>query len=447
MQNFYEYLKTRFYLVEQHFNVSMMSVIKKKEFLVLIGFLITFFVWVIGYSFLNSINLFQTWNQLPRIIPIGDDLRAIIGSSRQFWNEGYDKDIPVILPMFHYLLYPLISLKHSDSYKIIISIIYISAMVLPITLLQFSKKKNRDYTLLFVFFIINLFSYGFQFEMERGQTNFIVTTLLVISIYIYKKFPQRIIIVILSFLIFSICVNLKLWPLIFVVCFIDFPFSAKKAARNSILLIVFILLPFYARSYDELIYFVHRLISYSEAPMIWMGNVSAFGFWGLVRASSEGNSIVHVQNATYASILIYLLLLFSHLYFVVKWEKSLTNGYTLLLLLIGAIIIPSTSHDYKLCLLAPFVGLFFHDYEIKVKNKINILFQYLFGLFISLSFFHTTYSIYIRGTWANQIENILIQNSFIAISILFISVYFIFVLNEKPLSLHDNSHSGLKESG
>jgi hypothetical protein len=413
-----------------------MSSLKNKEIIVFLGFFITFFAWVINYSFFHGNARFNNWVHLPVIVPIGEDLRAIIDSSRIFWIEGYDKDNPIIQPMYQYLFYPLISLKHSDSYKYIVTIIYISSVVLPITLLHFSIKKNREYMLIFVFFIVNMFSYGFQFEMERGQTNFIVITLLVISIYIYKSFPERIILVALSLLIFSICVNLKIWPLIFVVCFIDLPISIKKTSRNSILLILFILLPYLARSYDDNIYLIHRFIEFSQNPHIWMGNSSAFGFWGLIKQASEGDSIVHVQNAGYASILIYLLLLFSHLYFVFKWNISLTNGYTLLLLLIGTIIIPSVSHDYKLCLLAPFVGLFFHDYDIKVKNNINRLFQYLFCLFISLSFFHTTFSMYIRGSGGIEIIPIIMQNSFIAISILFISVYFIFILNERQSSIH-----------
>ena len=80
---------------------------------------------------------------------------------------------------------------------------------------------NRHHTripLLLTVFLSGLFSYGFHFELERGQFNLLTFTFCVCALYLFyhhKKLRY------LSYGLFCLAVQLKMYPAIFVVLFVE----------------------------------------------------------------------------------------------------------------------------------------------------------------------------------------------------------------------------------
>ena len=89
--------------------------------------------------------------------------------------------------------------------------------------------------------MISLFSYGILFELERGQYDLIAMFLCIAAIYLFHFHPR---LRIPAYLLFCIAVQLKIYPLIFIVALIDYsqPVSTHLKRWGALLLANFLLL-------------------------------------------------------------------------------------------------------------------------------------------------------------------------------------------------------------
>ena len=79
--------------------------------------------------------------------------------------------------------------------------------------------------------VTGLFSYGFQFELKQGQWNLIAFLFSVAAIYLFHQKPKY---RWAAYLLFSISVQLKLFPAIFVFTLIDDFTDWKNNAKRII---------------------------------------------------------------------------------------------------------------------------------------------------------------------------------------------------------------------
>jgi hypothetical protein len=196
-----------------------------------------------------------------------------------------------------------------------------------------------------------------QFELERGQDNIIAFTLVVLAIYLFhyqESFRH------LAYLLFSVSIHLKIYPAIFILMFIkDWHDWKGNLARFACLgtfnvALLFVLGP------SMFVDFFRAITNYTDIVWSRPYNMSIKSFvYALVHQEVMPLSSSFVlwlgQNLSLAELSFMVLFLLCLLAVVVKAyrnNKCLINYDLFLVCIIGAMIIPSVSIDYKLPLLA-----------------------------------------------------------------------------------------------
>jgi hypothetical protein len=328
---------------------------------VLAGFLITYLLFFICPVFLNSAHLMQYYAVVPRETPIGIDLKQALSHSEELFIA---KTSPYtgssLFPPLTYILFgPLLAVDLPKGYLIITIISIICYIFITFLFPLWTNRQKPLSPLLILFFVSGLFSYGFQFEIERGQFNVITMFLCLVSIWIYHyhhKYRY------LAYSMFSLSIQLKVYPAIFIVVFIrdwkDWKNNIKRflglGACNFALL--FILGP---RIFVD---FVIRVKAHMTDPFIWIGNHSIRSFETLAASTrfswwaKEDSGLAQVLLFAFVAVCIFLIMVQAY-----RQKQDGINPYLLLACTIGAMLIPSESHDYKLSILAAPVAMAFHN--------------------------------------------------------------------------------------
>lgn len=194
--------------------------------------------------------------------------------------------------------------------------------------------------------VAGLYSYGLHFEMERGQSNVIAFALCAWAVYIYHRHRQYRFI---AYSLFIIAVQMKLYPAILVFAFSQNPYDWKNNITRWITLGLSNLACMFILGWEFFISFIHSMLFVSKNPAPWVGNAS----WRSLPQWIVGN----VGSYRVANIISISLLLV----FIVVWlialllllRKDRHNGFKhfLFLSVIGMILIPPVSHDYKMPLI------------------------------------------------------------------------------------------------
>lgn len=325
---------------------------------VCIGFLLVYLMMFILPMFLNPEHRIQYFNRyIPDHAPIGLDLNTIVGSI-DVWLSTNQSPYPDLFypPLHHILIAPITLLEYPQSYYLVTVLTLVSFFVLSF-LVPLLARKSRAYSIPVFFFVTSLFSYGFQFELERGQFNVIAFTLCIFAIYLfyfYKSFR------LLSYLIFSFSVHLRIYPAIFIIMFIDDWSAWKQNLKRLIGIGVLNLMLLFVLGYSILIEFLQALTTRMGPNWTWIGNHSITSFVYNLTDSGFGlfdqNSLLWLKehsNFITVALFVYFAICFIVVVLkdIVKKKRGL-NPDLLLICTIGGLIIPSVSHDYKLALLA-----------------------------------------------------------------------------------------------
>ena len=170
-----------------------------------------------------------------------------------------------------------------------------------------------------------------------------------------------------AYLLFIIAVNLKIYPGIFLFCFTSDWRNWKANLRRWGLLLLANFACLFILGWRVFSDFIAALLSQLKQPSYgWVGNHSIDSFIRFVidAICSSNPSLAsaltpNIRWFSLALLAIYLLCLGGVYWIVYRRGMNAANQYVLLVLTIGALIIPSTSHDYKLCILAaPITDLF-----------------------------------------------------------------------------------------
>ena len=325
---------------------------------VLLGFLLAYFYFFLLPMFFNERIQFQYfYRYLPETGLIGSDTRFMIKSIKTWLVDGqspYSNNGILYPPFYNIFFAPLILISFPTNYYLITAVTIIMFLL---TGYFVSTRINRKPNLTITLFVLltSIFSYGFQFEIERGQFNLIAFSFCLVSIYIFHFHPKF---RIFAYLFFTISVQLKAFPIIFIIMFIsDWRFWKTNLLRLFGLGItnfgmLFIL------GYPTFLELLSNLLKITSAygALSWMGNHSIKAFLYNLELSGYGwlsdtQRIWVGQNQVLLNwILIGIFgvcLIISVLMSFMRKETGF-NPMLLLLCAVGALVLPSFSHDYTL---------------------------------------------------------------------------------------------------
>lgn len=360
---------------------------------VLIGFMVCYILFFISPIFLNdTLRMKYFLNYLPDRYPIGNDLIAVLDLSKGWFFEGRSPFLIQFYPPFTYIFFAPLLL--ADNYPALftsftlfsIACYFILTLILPI---KMGGIKNLSVVLLL--FLTGLVSYGFQFELERGQYNVFTFLLCLLAIYIFHNHKKQRLI---AYLLFSISIQLKIYPAIFIVMFVDDWRDWKIVLRRFAGIGAFNFLLLFIMGGEMFLEFINAVAMQIATPgWGWNGNHSIKAFAGLLANDGLGmippNILATFQGNPGPLATVLLLLFFAALVFAIvlshgRWEQGI-DTYLLIVCMIGALIIP-VSNDYTLSILtAPMILFLVNLPEIKSTRYKFASILLILGIAISYS--------------------------------------------------------------
>jgi hypothetical protein len=251
-----------------------------------------------------------------------------------------------------------------------------------------TDKKNLP--LILLFFVTGLTSYGLQFELERGQYNILTFLLCLWAIYIFHYHPRY---RILAYLLFSLSVQLKIYPAIFIVMLIDNWRDWKSMLLRFVGLAIFNILLLFTMGYRTFLDFLQAVSKQVVTPgWTFNGNHSIKAFvFNLTKDGFRitGSDTLEVlrQNSGFIETILFLLFGISFITAIlISYTRNRTgmDPYLLMTCMMGAMIIP-ISIDYTLSIIAAPVVLVLSNIS-EPKNTYQRLISIFMVLGISLSY-------------------------------------------------------------
>ena len=327
---------------------------------VISAFLIVYVLLFVFPVFLNPVHRIQYFNRyIPEIAPIGNDLRYNTGNIRDWLSSQaglYDSPEHYYPPLYAVVFAPILLVSYPANYYLITAVTIGSTILLFLLIPAFTNA--RSVSALSAFFLPTvIFSYGMQFELERGQFNIIAFTLCMLAIYLYhyhEAFRH------FAYLLFSVAVQIKIYPAIFIFMFIKDWRDWKNNLLRFVGLGLFNIALLFVLGYSVFLEFFRALIRHMGLSLTFPGNHSIKAFvynltnsgFGLFQQSAISwlkNNSSAIEALFFA---FYFLCLLAQLLKAYKNKASGINPDLLLTCTIGAMILPAVSIDYKLPLLA-----------------------------------------------------------------------------------------------
>lgn len=387
---------------------------------VVIGFVIAYILFFIFPTFLNPQGRFQySTGFLPEREHIGFDTRLILDHI-QVWFSGEREAKYIYSALTTILFTPLLLLRYPANYYVATAVTLVSYFILNLLLpLWIGKKENRP--LLFFVFAVSIFSYGLQFELETGQFYTLAMMLSVSAIYIFHRHPSY---RIFAYILFCVSIQLKVFPAIFIVMFVDdwrdWKSNLKRLAALGFA--NFLLLFLLGLSYLNT--FLNHLIANTNTSELAY-NHSIFAFTASLPASSwVGAAAVLSPPLLYAYFLLCFIVVLVRAY--VQNTPGI-HANLLMVCLIGGLTLPAISHDYNLPLLAtPFVLVMSAQY---VRDA-------LWAKIVSIVLITSASFAYSATLFPSNARPAVLENSFPALFILLTAVTMLSFMQKKENVRH-----------
>lgn len=326
---------------------------------VLAGFLIAYILFFVMPMFMDSsLRMNYFWRYLPDRLPIGSDLVIILELAKGWFTTNQSPYTIQFYPPFTYIFFaPLLLVDHYPTlYKFFTLFMVISYCFLTL-ILPLKMTGRKHFPLIILFFVTGLTSYGLQFELERGQYNVFTFLLCLWAIYIFHYHPRY---RIFAYLLFSLSIQLKLYPAIFIVMLIDNWKDWKSILLRFTGLAVLNILLLFIMGPQIFLDFLGSVLNQMSTPgWTWNGNhsINAFVF-NLAkdgyRILSPGTLDAVKQNAGLIETFLFLIfvsLFISAVLISFRRDRPGPDPYLLIACMIGALVIP-ISNDYTLSMLA-----------------------------------------------------------------------------------------------
>lgn len=404
---------------------------------VLIGFLIAFALFVISPMFLNpTLRMIYFTRYIPDTSPIGNDLIAILDLMQGWFIEGQSPYVLQFYPPFTYVFFaPLLLVQdYPTLYKYFTIFSLLSFCFLTFILpIKISGMKNIPIILLL--FITGLSSYGFQFELERGQYNVFTLLLCLWAIYIFHRQPKY---RIFAYLLFSIAVQLKIYPAIFILMFVDDWKNWKRTLLRFTGIALFNVLLLLIMGTRIFLDFLHSVTAQLDAPgWTWNGNHSMNAFvynltkdgFGIISSSTVEMLRQNSELIETLLLMVFIVCLAIAIWIAYQRDKVGLDPYLLLTCTIGGLIIP-ISNDYTLSILAAPLAVFLSAIP-QIRNLSQQFICILSTLAISFAYTSTLIPFKYKAYY--------LSNAFPA---LFLILIFATILNLIRYRHGENSNSG-----
>ena len=385
-----------------------------------IGFVIVYLWLFVSPSFFNADRRMEYfYRYLPDKYPIGVDMNFTMGYVTDWVTTRMspypDSHYP---PLTYVLLSPLTLFSYPNSY-FLVTFLTILSYLLATLLLPVLFNPKKDASLIVLLSVTGLFSYGFLFELERGQYYSMAFLLCMLAIYLFHRHYQF---RYLAYVLFSLSVHLKIVPFFFIPMFIKNWNDWKGNIRRMIGLGLLNVALLFVLGYRNLLNFVDALLFRVETPtFLWNGNHALGNFvfnfvkdgYGLF---SEKIIQFFQQNAKNFERLLLLIIVFcllSIIIYVYRNRKNGFNPYLLLVCTICALIIP-VSVDYTLPMLVAPLAIFLSSVPKLSGSSVNKVTSILLVLIISISYASLLFPFKYKPYFLN--------NSFPALFIILIAV-------------------------
>jgi len=219
-----------------------------------------------------------------------------------------------------------------------------------------------DNTAVIILFISGFFSYGLRFEMDRGQDNCICIFLFLLGVHFSKK--SHIATRLLGYSIAILAIHLKVWPVILFPALYNHRVSIKS---NVITLGIFIAANFallFSLGPGFFINYIQALIHANSTSDVWVANLSLHSFKILTL-----QYLPNIKDSISNSINCFVILYFSTLaYSFFKFKRSDLPAQINLYIL-GGLLFPSISFDYKLSVLGIGLALLYSGYSFDDRKQ------------------------------------------------------------------------------
>ena len=383
---------------------------------VFLGFTISY-----CFFFIYPIFLKQPQMQFPIYIPrgevIGMDLTDILSMTRSWLDNN--QIIGPYPPLFLLFFTPFTLVSFSWAYRILslITLLSFASSIFVFPLLLSSKKRISP--ILILILITGVISYGLQFELERGQFNVIAVFLCFLSIWIFHSHPKF---SILAFILFTISVQLKIYPLIFIVLFINNWRDWKRNLKTLTFISLANLVSLFVLGPKGFISFVTSIVEFSKNHQVWWVNHSVYSFIEWFNKISIENGyrfFGQIKNIAMLqkTILILVIILFL-LILMRSYQRNLKGINPVLVIgcIISALLIPAVSHDYTLALLPGPVAIFLGSDEYWDESGTPFLRILTIVLLTSFS------TLYASTLFSYATKPLLLQNNFISLFLMLVII-------------------------
>jgi hypothetical protein len=413
------------------------------DYSVLAGFLLTFGFLFIRPVFLNSEHSMKFFAYLPATDLIGLDLNQMLDYCESFFVQHGSPYIGNNLypPLTIVLFGPFLLLEKSTAYAIMTMISAAAYLLMALVIPLLVYKNDTRHAVVQLLFVTGLFSYGLHFELERGQFNLIAFSLALLAVYFFHFQPRF---RLLSYALLTISVQLKVFPLIFLIMLVDDWKDWKtNVVRFSKIVIVNVSLLF-VLGYQVFKDFLQAISEQALNPHITMTNHSVKVFVELITRKAGFQSLfldkgvelsqvrAWAEYAGTAQILLQLFAIGCLLVIFLRGIKMNLGGfdpYLLTACTILMLILPSVSNDYKLPLIIGPLAIIFQGYSGNGKKK-NLSLAFILLTFLgSLAYSSTLFS------YTNK--PLILDNNAPSLLILLLAVTFMSMINKPEPALSD----------
>jgi hypothetical protein len=365
---------------------------------VVVGFLIAYFLFFLSPVFLNSERaMFYPNKYILNFSPIGLDIRDVVRYIENWLVEGrspYADQFIAYPPLTMALFTPLLLIGYPAYYVLITftTLLFYLASTLLVPLRIFRGRKN---SLILFLFALGLFSYGFQFELERGQSNIIAFSLGLIAVYL---FHSRRDLDYLAYLLFSIGLQMKIYPAVLIVMFVkdwgDWKGNLKRMAGLLLfnIALLFVLGP---RLFRDFLGAVSSQQGYEVAQPInnaLNGYVAYLASGDFPLLSSRTAAMIRQYQGQVELLLLAVLGLCLLLVLVSSYlqRKRGLNASLLVICTVFAMVIPSISNNYKLPILVAPMAILWCSVTLPARGWRKVL-SILLIVLTSVAYWSTQY--------------------------------------------------------
>jgi hypothetical protein len=351
-------------------------------FWVLATFLVVYISFFLLPVFFSRLQIQYLTKYIPDtyVTHIGFDIEAIVSrienwlrTSQSPYADGFIAYPPLTIAIFS--TFSLIG--YPAYFKLIVGVTVLAYFV-AVLIIPWSLVPERNRSLLILFFVSGLFSYGLQFEQERGQFNLIAFAFTLFAIYIFHVHPKF---RFFAYLLFSLSIQLKVYPVFFVVMFIDDWRNWRSIIKRFMGLGLFNLSLLFILGQKLFLDFIRAITAYQFLESSRYENLSIKGFAYYLSNDVFGETSLFPSTGMAETIFWFLLssCFFALIGYAIFHKSRGLNPYLLVICTIAALIIPSVSNDYKLSILIPPLALVFcflpevHHFKQKVFSTLLVI--------------------------------------------------------------------------